>query len=69
MIKCKNCRYCKADKNTTVDNSSWVAMECKNPESVYYHSLLNITPNGSPQEEVTWRGCEHGEKLNDLTEV
>ena len=70
MIKpCANCKYAVEDVSTEswerVHNSYqvWVGIECSNPDSKYYKALLNITKKGTPQSEVTWKGCElHKEK-------
>ena len=38
----------------------WLALECGNPESEYYRSLVNITETGGMRDRPIWTGCEEG---------
>ena len=40
----------------------WTAYECGCPQSDYFKSLLNVTPNGDKQTTITWSGCEHWQR-------
>jgi hypothetical protein len=58
-ISCDKCIFALPDP--TCREKNWIAYECGNPESVYYTTLLNITPEGNTQSRITWKGCELGE--------
>jgi len=40
----------------------WVAYECGNRNSEYFRSLLNVSVDGDKLPNITWTGCEHGER-------
>jgi hypothetical protein len=40
----------------------WEAIQCVCDDSEYYRSLLNVTPHGNKQSEVSWKGCYQGER-------
>ena len=40
----------------------WEAIQCANADGPYHRSLLNVTINGEKQKEITWSGCEYGER-------
>ena len=59
-VSCISCRYAKVDKKASDKN--WTAYECGNEQSEYHKALLNVTSNGDKQHQISWSGCEHGER-------
>ena len=73
-IKCADCKYAREDSQapgngtiTVYDRRKrqsrqveWIGVQCVNPDSDYYHALLNISVNGTRLVSVTWGGCEYG---------
>ena len=59
-VRCISCRYVRVDKKASDKN--WTAYECGNSHSEYHNALLNVTPNGDKQYQISWSGCEHGER-------
>jgi hypothetical protein len=41
---------------------NWAAIECGNPDSEFYKSLLNVSINADMQTYITWSGCKEGER-------
>lgn len=62
-LRCRDCKYAEVDKFASEAN--WTAYQCGNPSSVYHLSLLNVTIRGDMQREITWRGCEEGERREE----
>jgi len=66
LVKCKNCVFAKPDENMSERN--WTAYQCTNQDSEYYRCLLNVTPSGNKEQEITWYGCRYGEKKGECDE-
>jgi hypothetical protein len=50
------------DKDKTYRSVVWKGVECSNPSSVFFKSLLNIGANGYKMQSVVWDGCRDGER-------
>ena len=64
QIECAKCGYVEVDFAACKRN--WTAFQCSNPNSIYYHSLLNVDLNGAPLPAdlgITWEGCDQGEVI------
>ena len=63
-IKCISCKYTRKDltQHEKIKGEDWYGIECSNPDSEFYKSLLNVTPGGTPLKRVSWSGCRYGER-------
>ncbi len=55
---------CERRQETVCSRQSlkWEAIQCGCPDSGYYRALLNVTPTGDRQKDVSWHGCPQGER-------
>ncbi len=61
QIKCAKCAYVEVDLSACKKN--WIAFQCSNPNSIYFHSLLNVDLDGMPLPAdmgIPWEGCDKG---------
>ncbi len=57
---CKFCQYAVPDTAVydNIHGELLVGVKCSNRRSIYWHSLLNISPNGDIYPYIAWIGCE-----------
>jgi len=61
--KCgEGCEFKYTDRICPKQQLKWAAYQCANAASEYHKSLLNVSPNGDKQTEITWSGCKHGKR-------
>ncbi len=49
-------------KNQDQSKMMWKGVECRNPDSDYYRSLLNIDDNSYKRHRIVCEGCRHGKR-------
>ena len=67
--KCEKRYTCKIRSTDGIcekQTLKWAAIQCVCSDSDYHRALLNVTPHGGMQEEITWHGCKHGVGRCDL---
>ena len=62
----EECELKKSDEICEKQLLKWAAIQCICYDSEYHKALLNVSPKGDKQREVTWGGCEYGDRRCDV---